>query len=185
MNAIIAEISQRFGDQPVATGEIFPTNLAPVLWMEDKQLAPKPVRWGFPKWDGKGVIINARAESAPVKNMFRGPLLESRCVIPSTGFYEWQHIEGKKKKDKYLLRLPDTEMLYMAGLTGLFKDAAGKPIEAYCILTTVANQSVRPIHDRMPVILQPDERERWLADDGFMHHVLERVGPELVLETAV
>ena len=184
MNAIIAEVSQRFGNQPVATGEIFPTNLAPVLWMEANRLAPKPVLWGYPKWDGKGVIINARAETALTKNMFRKSLLERRCVIPSTGFFEWLHVEGKKKKDKYLLRLPDTEMLHMAGMSGTFKDTAGQPYEAFCILTTAANESVQPIHDRMPVILSPNEREAWLTDNDFMSHVLERAGPELVFERA-
>jgi len=184
MNAIIAEVSQRFGYKPVATGEIFPTNLAPVLWMEANRLSPKPVLWGYPKWDGKGVIINARAETALEKNMFRKSLLERRCVIPSTGFYEWQHVEGKKKKDKYLLRLPESKMLYMAGMTGFFKDATGQPYEAYCILTTASNESVQPIHDRMPVILMPDEREAWLTDEGFMQHVLERAGPELTLDKA-
>ena len=72
-------------------------------------------------------------------------------------------------------------MLYMAGMTGFFKDAAGQPYEAFCILTTAANESVQRIHDRMPVILAADEREAWLSDDGFMSHVLERVGLELVL----
>jgi len=184
MRAIIDEISRKFGPEAIKTGEIFPTNTAPILTLNDHRLAPFPVSWGFPKWDGKGVIINARAETAIEKNMFRKSLLERRCVIPSTGFFEWLHVEGKKKKDKYLLRLPDTEMLFMAGMSGFFKDAANQPYEAFCILTTAANASVQPIHDRMPVILMPDEREAWLNDDGFMQHVLDRAGPELTLELA-
>ena len=182
MNAIINEISRKFGDGAVNTGEIFPTNTTPVLIMEDNRLAPTPVSWGFPKRDGKGAVINARSETALQKAMFSKPLLTRRCVIPSTGFYEWRHVEGKKKKDKYLFRLPDTQMLYMAGMTGFFKDMAGKPIEMFCILTTSANESVRKLHDRMPVILAPDEREAWLADDEFMQNVLDRAGPELLFK---
>lgn len=181
MNAIIAKISEKFFGKPVATGEIFPTNFAPVLQLDGGMLTPGAGVWGFPKWDGKGVIINARAETALDKPTFKRPLLERRCVIPSTGFYEWRHVEGRAKKDKYLLRLPDTKILYMAGMMNSFKDAEGKPYEAFCILTTGANPSVAPVHDRMPVILQPDERERWLTDGEFMVRVLERVGPELVL----
>lgn len=184
MNAIIAEIGKKYGENAVSalkTDEIFPANLAPVLIMERDRLTPKPAVWGFPKWDGKGRIINARAETALERPMFRKPLLERRCVIPSTGFYEWKSVEGKKKKAKYLLRLPDSQMLYMAGMTNVFQDAAGNPYAAYCILTTAASKSVKEIHDRMPVILTPDERETWLTDDNFMRHVLERSGPELVL----
>ena len=181
MNAIVAEVTRRFADRPVTTGEIFPTDLAPVLWMEGGALAPKPMRWGFPKWDGKGVIINARAETAMYKNMFRRPLLECRCVIPSTGFYEWRRTGGVKRKDKYLLRLPNAKMLYMAGMAGFFRDVAGKLSEAYCILTTAASGSVGEIHDRMPVVLMPDELEGWLNDVGFVQRVLGREGPELVL----
>lgn len=185
MIEIIAEVGKRFGKSSMnalKTGEIFPTNLAPVMGMEENRIAAKPARWGFPKWNGKGQIINARAETALERPMFRKSIMERRCVIPSTGFYEWAHVEGKKKKDKYLLRLPESSMLYMAGMTNIFKDASGNPFEAYCILTTAAVPSVARIHDRMPVILAADEQELWLKDDRFMSHVLKRSGPELVLK---
>ena len=157
--------------------EIYPTNIAPVF-VRDGVAA---VKWGFPNWKNSGVIINARAETAPEKNMFRKPLRESRCVIPSSGFYEWDRVSGRKKKEKYLLRRPGARMLYMAGMMSVFCDAAGCDYSAFVILTTAANDSVAQLHDRMPVILAPDERDRWLGDSGFVQYALRRPGPELEL----
>jgi len=189
----------------LAKGEVFPTNTAPVI----TAVGAEAIKWGFPKWKGAGVIINARAETALDKNMFRKPLLERRCVIPSSGFFEWDHAGGnisditggnisdktggsisdkdrivtnaKKKKDKYLLRRPGERVLYMAGMVNQFRDADGIQYNAFVILTTAANEWVAPLHDRMPVILAPDERDRWLTDAGFMEHALSRAGPELSL----
>ena len=191
-------------------GEVFPTNIAPVV-QHDGALA---VKWGFPHWKNSGVIINARSETALEKKMFGKPLRERRCVVPSSGFYEWGHSSnmslgsgslsgnmslfdngdlqdsgthngnrsGKsKKKDKFLLRQPDNNILYMAGMVSTFRDALGEPYDAFVILTTAANESVAPIHDRMPVILAPDEASFWVKDDGFMEFVLHRPGPELSL----
>lgn len=73
---------------------------------------PELLAWGFPRFDKKGVVINARAETAPDKPMFRKCLEQRRCVIPSTGFYEWA-----ADKTKYRFRLPGEDALYMAGLT--------------------------------------------------------------------
>jgi len=201
MLAIIAEIGRLYGDGAVNAmklGEIYPTNIAPVFCLENNLPSPHPSKWGFPKWDGKGVIINAKAETVlklPTFNNTRAvyrsqppefisPIKERRCVVPSTGFYEWKHVDGKSTKDKYLLRLPDSNMLYMAGIANVFRDAAGQPFEAFCIITTAASGSVSEVHDRMPVILKPDEQELWLKDSGFMSEALARDGPELILQKA-
>jgi len=161
-----------------ARGEIFPTNIAPVI-SGDGVMA---VKWGFPHWKNSGVIINARAETALEKNMFGKPLREWRCVVPSSGFFEWSRSSGKKKKDKYFLFHPEEHMLYMAGMVNTFRDALGSEYNAFVILTTEANDFVAPIHDRMPVILTSDEVEQWTQDDAFMESVLHRPGPELAVE---
>ena len=184
MQSIIAEVSARFGPEAIKTGEIFPTNIAPVLTLNDNRLAPFPVSWGFPRWDGKGTIINARSETALEKRMFSKPLLTRRCVIPSTGFYEWSHMDGKAKKDKFLFRCPGEQILYMAGMVDTVKGKDGVARDAFVILTTGANTSMSPFHDRMPVILTPDEREDWLDSESFMRLVLAREGPELAWEKA-
>ena len=161
----------------LARGEVFPTNIAPVITRD----GPMAAKWGFPHWKGAGVIVNARAETAAEKNMFRKPLLERRCVVPSSGFYEWRHT-GSQKKDKFLLRVPGERVLFMAGIINIFKDADCNDYSAFVILTTAANAYMAPIHDRMPVILAPDERDRWLRDGAFMESVLRRAGPALALE---
>ncbi len=200
MKAIIAEVSRKFGDKAVATGEIYPTNTAPVLTLEGNRLAPIPVAWGFPKWSGAGVVINARSESALEKRMFAKPILTRRCVIPSTGFYEWtpegnlepqlsllsadETPKAKSPKAKLLFWRPDGPMLYMAGMVDTVTGKDGKAKDAFVILTTVANASMSPFHDRMPVILSANEREDWIGSEVFMREVLEREGPELVWERA-
>jgi len=164
--------------QNIARGEIFPAATAAV-YTNDGIAA---VKWGFPHWQNTGVIINARSETALEKNMFRKALRERRCVVPSNGFYEWRRVSGRKYKDKYLFRQPKDRMLYMAGMVSTFKDTLGVEYSAFVILTTAANESVAPIHDRMPVILEPDERNWWLEDDVFMELALHRPSPELVSE---
>lgn len=80
---IIQEVESRYGTA-VNTGEIYPTNLVPVLIGGD--VHPEPARWGFPKFNGSGVIINARAETAAEKPTFKTSLLTRRCAVPTTGF---------------------------------------------------------------------------------------------------
>jgi putative SOS response-associated peptidase YedK len=196
MKAIIAEVSRKFGDGAVRMGEIYPTNTAPILTLADNRLAPIPVTWGYPKWDGKGVLINARSETALEKPMFAKPLLTRRCVIPSTGFYEWaledavepqlsllpgdNKSSGKAAKVKLLFRRPEETMLYMAGMMNTFTDKDGKATDAFIILTTSANASMSPFHDRMPVILSSDEREDWINNEKFMREVISRECPKVV-----
>ena len=73
-------------------------------------------------------------------------------------------------------------MLYMAGMVNTFRDALGSEYNAFIILTTAANDFVSPVHDRMPVILTPEEVDKWAYDDEFMEYVLHRPGPELSVE---
>lgn len=151
---IIEEVNQRYPDQPIRTGEIFPTNTVPILTADGTGLTPKPLVWGFPKYTGSGVIINARAETAEEKKTFRQSLFTSRCIVPSTGFYEWD-----AQKRKYLFRLPGEQTLYMAGIS---KEYDG--IQRYVILTTAANNSIKDVHHRMPVILPKDKLKMWASD---------------------
>jgi len=166
MRAIIQEINERYNDSALHAqmkiGEIFPTNVAPILAWKDERIAAGLMRWGFPKWEGTGVVITARAETAHKKLMFTKALETRRCVIPSTGFYEWSH-PAAGPKEKYLIRHADTPMLYMAGLYSRYKDEQGQSYTAYVILTAPANHSIAVLHDRMPVILDDKtKQELWL-----------------------
>lgn len=158
-------------DEPLRTGEIFPTNLAPVLAGDkQKSVCPQAAVWGFPNFRGSGVIINARSETAAEKKMFQKPLMSSRCIVPCTGFYEWD--SGKKK---YLFNLPETGEMYLAGLCG---DYVGT--RRYVILTTSANTSVEDIHNRMPVIIPKNKIEEWICDTQSALMLLQSASPVLV-----
>jgi putative SOS response-associated peptidase YedK len=177
MREIMREINRRYiGAAELAamkTGEICPTDVVPVLAMGNSGREARLMTWGFPKWQGPGVIFNARSETASEKTMFRDALARRRCVVPSTGFYEWKHEAGKAKKEKYLLTLPGERMLYMAGFYGYFRDRSGRPYDGFVIMTAAANESIAPLHDRMPVILPASGLGLWLEGPGAGDEILE------------
>ena len=175
MEEICAIVQRIYGDENVNTGEIFPTNNAPMFIAEENSITTTLMTWGMPQYKSPGVIINARAETAPEKRTFSSALETRRCIIPSTGFFEWAKIPDIKKKDKFLFHLPDSQMLYMAGLYNIYED--GYP--RFVVLTTAANNSMRDIHDRMPVILHKHELHDWFHDSQITKDILCRVPPEL------
>ena len=165
---IIAEVNQKHND--VKTGEIFPTNFVPVLLPEQEQIAPEAMVWGFPGFRaGQRTIINARSETAAEKPMFRASLRERRCVIPSTGFFEWD-----SQKQKYLFRLPDTAELYMAGIYNEYKGE-----QRFVILTTAANESIADVHNRMPVVLTKESIHDWIQYESAAMDLLHVAPPML------
>ncbi|WP_256377882.1 SOS response-associated peptidase [Synechococcus sp. PCC 7502] len=108
-------------------------------------------------------LINARSETVSEKPSFRYAFKHRRCLIPTDGFYEWQRVEGSKtKKQPYFFGLKDANIFAFAGLWERWESPEGDIIETCTILTTEANDVVRPIHDRMPVILDPKDYEIWL-----------------------
>ena len=177
MQWIIDEINREYGpDSGVRTGEIFPTNIAPVVTAN----GPAPMAWGF-TWtnrEGKAInTINARSEDAADKWMFAKPLAEKRLIVPTSGFFEWSH-DGKKAVDKYLFRLPDEPILYLAGIWNQFETPNGKA-NRFTIMTTAANESMSPYHDRMPVYIAEKEQEEWMNDRRFADEALRRKQPRL------
>lgn len=169
---ILEKLNAKFQGKEYKTGEIYPTNLAPVLVNDNEEVSPVLSAWGFPKYDDKGVIINARAESAFEKKTFRDSLVNRRCIIPSTGFYEW---DGSKRK--FLFRLEGTNALYMAGLYTYYRDEL-----RFVILTTEANDSMKDIHNRMPLIIPKQEINTWILEPSATNDLLHRVPPMLVKE---
>ncbi len=166
------QLNASFQGKKARLGEIFPTDPVPILVGAGGRISPVLGTWGFPRFDQKGVIINARAETAFEKKIFRDSLLNRRCIIPSTGFYEWDD-----KKKKYLLRMEGTNALYMAGLYMNY----GNELR-YVILTTDANESVKEIHNRMPLVIPKEEITAWITDYSMTNDFLRRVPPCLVKE---
>lgn len=133
------------------------------------------MRWGLiPSWAkeaGEG-LINARSETAHEKPSFRSALRQRRCIIPASGFYEWTKVGGKKVP--HYVRMSDGTPMPFAGLWEAWRSPEGQVLETCAILTTAANATVATIHDRMPVILRPDEFGLWL--DRQVHDA-ERLTP--------
>jgi putative SOS response-associated peptidase YedK len=169
---IVNEVQRNItAENSMVLGEVYPTNPAPVLIPANRDVRPRLCVWGFPNFQNKGIIINARSETAAAKPLFRNSLISARCVVPSTGFFEWD----KKDRQKYRFNLPDTGLLYMAGLVREFNGQ-----KRFVILTTAANDSMREIHDRMPVVLKKEEIDHWLFDTCQTNTFLHRTPPELL-----
>lgn len=169
---IIEALNQRYPGNNMKTGEIFPTNTVPVILSQGGDIRPELSTWGFPRFGAaKGVIINARSESADERPMFRSSLHSRRCVIPSTGFFEWTQ---SGEKIKYRFNLPESNTLYMAGLYNQFKEE-----NRFVILTTGANRSMADVHNRMPVILQKQSIEDFILSEEFAIPYLHANMPEL------
>ena len=144
--------------------DVRPTQEAPILNLKGDEMVLRSVRWGLPGIQKGQVIFNARSETAMEKAMFREGILRNRIVIPAVSFYEWN-----KQKEKNVFTRPDGKILYMAG----FCKGAGEE-ERFTILTTEANESMRPVHDRMPLILEESEIEPWLWRADWTESLLKK-----------
>ncbi len=123
------------------------------------------LRWGLVPWwaeDPKRVqhTINARAETLLLRRVFREAFQQRRCLIVADGFYEWRRAEGRSQPFRF--HLNDNRLFAFAGLWERWQGEAAEPLYSCAIVTTDANPVVAPVHDRMPVMLTPAERERWL-----------------------
>ncbi len=175
MMQIMERISKKYGpENNMKMGEIFPTNTGIIFAAPKEEIAAELSIWGFPNFRNKGVIINARAETAIEKPTFRKSLLERRCAVPSTGFYEWKQ-DGTKQK--YRFHLPEEPNLYMAGI---WTEWNGE--KRYVILTTSANDSMKEIHNRMPVVLRKEDVRDWIRNTEKALSILEKIPPELEAE---
>lgn len=151
----------------VAPTQSVPTVLQPSV---SKNRQFKMMHWGLiPKWakDSKigAKLINARAETVAEKPAFKSAFRKRRCLVLADGFYEWQQQENKKQKQPYYFFLKDGQPFGFAGLWEQWEDASGEVVNSCTLLTTDANELMRPVHNRMPVILHPKDYERWLDSE--------------------
>jgi putative SOS response-associated peptidase YedK len=150
---------------------IAPTQPVPVIRQDPKKPVRELslVRWGLvPSWVKDASVaarmINARSETASTKPAFSEALKFRRCLIPADGFYEWQRTG--KVKQPYCFEINDGELFAFAGIWDSWSKASGRPLETCSILTTIPNAVASSVHDRMPVILNPDSYDLWL-DPGM------------------
>jgi putative SOS response-associated peptidase YedK len=161
--AVVADLFDLAGPVEVAPRHnIAPSQSVGVVRLGEHGRELVPLRWGFiPSWakDAKFAPINARSERVADKPTFRHAMRKCRCLIPSDGFYEW--MKTGKHKQPFTFRLQDDKPFAFAGLWERWEGQSG-PVETCCILTTEANELVRPAHDRMPVMLDRPCFEQWL-----------------------
>jgi len=162
LNAIIATLKNRMGTEANAVkffGEIFPSDTIPVITTNEKhERNVLPMKWGFPKFDGKGLIINARSETAAIKPMFKESAKSRRCIIPASHYFEWEKRENQKVK--YAIRPAHGSLSYIAGL---YKTDVKASQILFTVLTRQADEKISFIHDRMPVIMPKDMISDWLS----------------------
>lgn len=148
-------------------GDVCPAQQAPVLIAHGGKVVGEMQTWGLPGPAGK-LIINARAETVTQKNLFRRSIATQRCVIPATAFYE-----RDSSRRAYTFSLP-SQSLWLAGI---YDNIDGE--NRFVILTTAPNDSVRPVHDRMPLMLERADIRPWLTDPAAALALLASVPPSL------
>jgi putative SOS response-associated peptidase YedK len=152
---------------------VAPTQEIPVIVIHEDKRHIKKRRWGLVPFWAKDIsigsrMINARVETVTTKPAFRAALKQSRCLIPANGFYEWQGKSGNKQP--FYFHLPSDEPFAFAGLYEVWR---GKeelpetgPYKSCTIITTYASDSVKDVHNRMPLILKPEAYDEWLDPDN-------------------
>ena len=161
---LVLKLDQKICSESDQTAAVFPSQKVTVITGRGRHMEAEQMIWGFPRFDGKGILINARAETAVERRTFKESVLHRRCVIPAKGFWEWN-----KSKEKFSFERTDSQVMFMAGC---YDSIAGQ--NRFVILTTEANSSVKPVHDRMPLILERSELEDWVTDDNAVEYFLHK-----------
>jgi putative SOS response-associated peptidase YedK len=177
------EIAQHFGLDEVPLLEprfnVAPTQPVATIARERAHRVLTLRRWGLvPPWADDAKIgarmINARIESAARRSAFESAFRERRCLVPADGFYEWG-ARSHGVKPPHHVALPGRACFAIAGLWESWRDPAGAPLETCTLLTMPANERVRAVHDRMPVILDPSDYEAWLAPQPVAPALFARI----------
>ena len=156
------------GDPDRPRYNIAPTQDVLAVRADEGNVTATWLRWGLVPPGAKSLkvgarMINARSETVFKQPAFARPVLEQRCVVPADGFIEWKKLG--KIRQPYHLRMADGSVFAMAGLWQRWRSPEGQVVQTCTILTTMANEVVAPLHDRMPVILPKAQVERWLNPD--------------------
>ena len=160
---------------------IAPTQVVPVIGLEPGgERALKQFRWGLiPRWSKElpkaAPLINARSEGIAASRMFGEAFQRRRCLVPADGFYEWR----KDKSDKRPWRIVDAERpaFSFAGVWDGWRNPEGEIVRSFAIVTTDANETLAPIHDRMPVMLTRADEDAWLDPNSTEPKLLSLLAP--------
>jgi putative SOS response-associated peptidase YedK len=177
------KLARRFGAEPPPDLQprynIAPSQNIPIVRQEGEGRRFALARWGLvPSWAkeisfGGYSTINARAETVAGKPAYSSAFRHRRALIPASGYYEWQAQAEVKVKQPWFIALKDKEPMAFAGLWEHWTSPEGEALESCCIIVTDANTLTRPIHDRMPVILDPVNWGEWLDPEAKDHIALQ------------
>lgn len=160
---------------------ISPSQMIDAVSSRDGGRILNQLKWGLvPHWaKDPGIgnrMINARAETITEKPSFREAFRKRRCIVPTTGFYEWRQSDGKGGKQPFYFYVTEREVFGFAGLYEEWVDRqSGELLETCTIITTEANEVLKPVHHRMPVILKPEDYEMWLDEKVEDEEGLEKL----------
>jgi len=159
---------------------IAPSQPVPIVVFDGGRRRFLLARWGLvPAWAKdmpQSLLINARAETIAEKPSFRGAFRHHRALMPADGFYEWQAVTGKGPKQPFLRRR-DERPFAMAAIRDTWMDGHGSELDSCAIVTTEANATLKPIHTRMPVILDEKDWARWLDPAATEKELLALLAP--------
>lgn len=158
---------------------IAPGSLVPVVTRNSLNTI-EIMKWGLiPHWAKDPKIgyklINARAETVAQKPSYRSSFKNKRCLVPATGFYEWQ--QTKEGKVPHLIQMKNHEIFSFAGIYDVWKDIESKEFKTFSIITTAPNELMEPIHNRMPVILDKKEENLWLEKETQEEDLIKALNP--------
>lgn len=164
----------------VPSYNVAPSQTLPIIRLEGDKPTLSLAQWGLiPSWTkGKPKLapINAKCETAATSGMFRSAMASRRCLVPADGFYEWQGPRPAKKP--FFIHRKDDQLFAFAGLWEIWRPAPdAEPVETFTILTTEPNELMKPIHNRMPVILAKEDFEKWLNKNNKASDVSNLLKP--------
>lgn len=172
LDAMLAQLGMsraHWIDYPIRFN-IAPSQTVPVIRQTAAGSEVSELVWGFvPAW-AKSVAglkhkpINARSEVIATNGYFRTAVERRRCLVPADGFYEWHQLDGQRQKQPYFICRKDDAPFAFAGVWERWGRSPAEPLESFAIITTAANSLLSPIHDRMPVIVQPAAFRQWLDE---------------------
>lgn len=185
--ADVLKIEEIAGDPVPPSWNVAPTRTASVATTsrDGSVRRLEPLKWGLvPSWAKDPTIgnrlVNARAETLLTKPAFRTAIRSRRAVVPVSGYYEWRKLPPDELKDRkakipYYIYPAEDELLALAGLWEIWRDAEGNQLRTFTIITTDANEDTAYVHDRMPVVLPLSSLDEWLSPDPLPEEALKRL----------
>jgi putative SOS response-associated peptidase YedK len=170
-------------DQYQGSFNFAPSQQVPVVVLQDNQRVLETMRWGLvPSWAKDTKIgykmINARCEGIETKPAYRSAIKHRRCLIPVDGFYEWRKDNDSDTKIPYYIGVEGAEIFAFAGLWEKWQSPdSAEPLHSCTIITTAPNQQMEKIHNRMPVIIDPQNESKWLDPSIPVEDALQLLNP--------